>query len=403
MTAREPAGRASRPSRGAARRADGRTGVLVVGAGLAAQRCCEALRARGFDGPIRLLGDELHAPYDRPPLSKELLTGATERVRLSLRPRTWYADHEVDLMLGARAVALDARARTVTLAGGGSVRYGRVVIATGGVPRPLAGLALGANVHTLRTIDDALALRAALGQGVRLVVVGAGLIGLEVAAAATKLGASITVIEAAPAPMASVLGARAGRWLAEWHASHGVAVVTGAAVVAVRGRGRVEELELADGRRVPCDAVLVAVGMQPATGWLASSGMAAGAVSTDSAGRTPLAGVFAAGDAAGAGHWERAARQGAAVAASILGAPAPVAAPPSFWSDQHGMRLQFAGTAAGHDALAVDGDPAAGDGRVVYLRDGRPVGGLLMGRPRDLPGLRRLLSDARNGVEMSAA
>ena len=379
-------------------------GVVIVGAGLAAQRCCEALRARGWDGPIRLLGDELHAPYDRPPLSKALLAGEADPAELALRPRAWYADHDVDLMLGVRAVALDPARRAVAVAGGARVRYRHLVIATGGAPRMLAPFGQRENVHVLRTLDDALALRAALNHGARLVVVGAGLIGLEVAATAQRLGATVTVIEAAPTPLASVLGARAGHWLAQLHAWRGVAVITGTGVVAVRGGARAEELELTDGRRVPCDVAVVAVGMEPATGWLAGSGLPPGAVITDAAGRTALPDVLAAGDAAGSGHWEKAARQGATVAATILGVAAPAPAPPSFWSDQHGVRLQFAGTADGHDALDVDGEPATGDGRVVFLRAGRPIGGLLLGRPRDLPGLRRLLSEtATTDSERTAA
>jgi NADPH-dependent 2,4-dienoyl-CoA reductase/sulfur reductase-like enzyme len=378
-------------------------GVVIVGAGLAGQRCCEALRARGWEGPIRLVGDEEHAPYDRPPLSKGLLAGTTEACEVALRPPGWHAEHGVELVLGVRATGLDPGGREVLLAGGRRLRYDALVVATGGVPRLLPGLRGRANVHVLRTLDDALALRAALAPSVRLAVVGAGLVGLEVAATARALGAAVTVVEAAPAPLAAVLGERIGCWLAEMQRAAGVEVLTGVAVEAVQGGARVSALRLGDGRRVACDTVLVAVGMAPATGWLDGCGLPAGAVAADPEGRTLVPHVYAAGDVRGAGHWEMAARQGATVAATILGVPAPAAPPAAFWSDQHGVRLQFAGTAAGHDRVEVEGDPLAGDACALFHRGGRLVGGLLVGRPRDLPALRRRLEQTTLEYERSAA
>ena len=369
-------------------------GVVIAGAGLAAQRCCEALRARGWEKPIALVGDEAHRPYDRPPLSKALLAGAAEPGDAGLRPPAWYDEHGVELVLGRAATGLDPAARRVTLAGGDQLAYEHLVVATGGapvVPRALRG---HAGVHVLRTLDDALALRGALRPGLRLGVVGAGLVGLEVAATARGAGAQVSVIEAAPAPLAAVLGTTIGAWLTELHASEGVEVITGAPVEAVRTAGHRLELVLGGGRAVACDAVVVAVGMRPRTEWLAGCGLGPGPVATDAAGRTARAGVLAAGDAAGAGHWEAAARQGAAVAATILGLPLAAPAVPSFWSDQHGVRLQFAGSAAGHDRVVVDGDPARRDARALFMRGGRPIGGLLLGRPRELPVLRRLLNAA---------
>lgn len=378
-------------------------GVVIVGAGLAGQRCCEALRARGWEGRVRLVGDERHRPYDRPPLSKALLAGDADPDAVALRPAAWYADHDVELVLGQPAVGLHAGAREVALAGGDTLHYERLVIATGGVPRTLPALRGRTNVHALRTLDDSLALRSLLVSGQRLAVVGAGLVGLEVAATARSLGVEVTVVEAAAAPMASVLGPRIGKWLADLHAAAGVEVLTSAAIESVHGAARVSALTLAGGRRVTCDAVLVAVGLAPATEWLAGCGLPPGAVVADAAGRTALPRVYAAGDAAGAGHWEAAARHGALVAAAILGVEAPTSGPPSFWSDQHGVRLQFAGTAAGHDRVQVEGDPIAGDARALFLRDDRPIGGLLVGRPRDLPALRRLLHDHDIEPERTAA
>jgi NADPH-dependent 2,4-dienoyl-CoA reductase/sulfur reductase-like enzyme len=378
-------------------------GVVIVGAGLAGQRCCEALRGHGSEGPIRLVGDERHRPYDRPPLSKALLAGRAEPAHVALRPAAWYAERGVELLLGTRAAGLEPVARQVVMADGARIDYQHLVIATGGAPRMLPGLGGRANVHTLRTLDDALALRTALAPGLRLVVVGAGLVGLEVAATAHALGAAVTVLEAAMAPLAAVLGPRIGTWMADLHAAAGVEVLTGARIETAHGDARITALALAGGRRLACDAILVAVGMAPATGWLASGGLAPGAIAVDAAGRTALPHVYAAGDATGAGHWEAAARQGAAVAATVAGLAAPAPGPTGFWSDQHGVRLQFAGTAAGHDRVQVEGDPAVGDARALFLRGGRPTGGLLVGRPRELPALRRLLHDAHREPRRSAA
>jgi 3-phenylpropionate/trans-cinnamate dioxygenase ferredoxin reductase subunit len=378
-------------------------GVVIVGAGLAGQRCCAALRGLGWEGPIRLVGDERHRPYDRPPLSKALLAGDAEPAEVALRPAAWYAERGVEVLLGTRAAGLDPAARRVVMADGARLDYKRLVIATGGAPRMLPALGGRGNVHALRTLDDALALRAVLVPGLRLVVVGAGLVGLEVAATARALGAVVTVVEAAAAPLAAVLGPRIGSWLADLHAAAGVEVLAGARIEAVHGAARVTALALAGGRRLACDAVLVAVGLAPATGWLAGGGLPPGAIAVDGAGRTALPHVYAAGDATGAGHWEAAARQGAAAAASVVGRAAPAPGPPSFWSDQHGVRLQFAGTAAGHDHVQVEGNPAAGDARALFLRGGRPIGGLLVGRPRELPALRRLLHDTETEPERSAA
>ena len=378
-------------------------GIVIVGAGLAGQRCCEALRARGWEGPIQLVGDEDHAPYDRPPLSKGLLAGAIERSAAALRAPGWHAAHGVELVLGTAATGLDVGRRHVLLDGGRRLRYERLVVATGGAPRVLPMLRGRTNVHVLRTLDDALALRAVLRPGVRLAVVGAGLVGLEVAATARALGAAVTVVEAAAAPLAAVLGERIGRWLAELQRAAGVEVLTGVTLDAVHGGEAVSALRLGEGRRIACDAVLMAVGMAPATGWLDGCGLAAGAVVADHAGRTRLPRVYAAGDARGAGHWETAARQGATVAATILGVSAPAAPPAAFWSDQHGVRLQFAGTAAGHDRVEVEGDPVAGDACALFHRGGRLLGGLLVGRPRDLPALRRRLQETTLEHERSAA
>jgi NADPH-dependent 2,4-dienoyl-CoA reductase/sulfur reductase-like enzyme len=373
-------------------------GVLVVGGGLAGQRCVETLRARGWEGTVRLVAEEDCAPYDRPPLSKAGLRSDIAHGAVALRPDGWHAAHGVDLLTGRRAAAFDARERSVTLADGARLRAAHVVLATGSRPRRLAVLDGFANVFTLRTLPDARALAAVLGPGARLAVVGGGFLGLEVAATARRRGVAVTLVEAGPAPAAAVLGVRVGGWLAELHRREGATVHVATSVTRVLGRRDAEALVLSTGVRVDCDAVLVAVGAVPDTAWAGFPG----GVPVDRAGRTGRPGVWAAGDAARpwdpsagahvrAEHWEAAARQGSAVAHGILGL-APVAAPTAFWTDQYGIRLHFAGTAVGHDALAVEGDLDGADARILYLRRGRPVGGLLVGRPRSLPDLRRLLA-----------
>jgi NADPH-dependent 2,4-dienoyl-CoA reductase/sulfur reductase-like enzyme len=376
-------------------------GILMVGGGLAAQRCAEALRRRGYGGPVRMVCAEPDPPYDRPPLSKELLAGAADEDSVAYRPSWWYEEKRVELLLGMRAEALDPAARTVTLDSGAELAYEKLLIATGGVARRLSFLDGFENVHALRTLADARRLRTELRPGSRLAIVGAGFIGQEVAATARKLGAEVTMIEALETPLAPVLGTEIGAWFAELHRSEGVRMLSGAMLESARGRaGRVEELVLADTRTVPCDAVLVGVGTAPATGWLEGSGLDPKGVRTDSAGRTWLPGVFAAGDAslpfdprfgdhARTEHWDAAAWQGAAVARAMLGERPGTPPLPSFWSDQYGLRIQYVGHAHRADAVAVDGDPAERSFEAVFSRGGVPVAGLTVGRPRSIPALKK--------------
>ena len=380
-------------------------GIVIAGGGLAAQRCCEALRARGYEGALQMVCAEPVAPYNRPPLSKQVLFGERETGELALRPADWHAEHDVELRLGLRAVRLDARARVLTVGGGRRLRYARLLVATGARPRRLRSLEGLENVHTLRDATDAVALRGALVRGARIAVVGAGLIGLEVAAAARRLGAEVTVIEALAVPLVRVLGSALGAWLAALHRDEGVELLCSASVVAVHGaRGRAEELELADGRRVGCDAVVVGIGVSPDAAWLAGSGLDAAGVATDPAGRTALPGVWAAGDVAlvrdpatgrleHAGHWEAAARGGSAVAHDMLGLSPPAVSLPSFWSDQFGTRIQIAGRPGEADHIQVlDGSPPRRDFCAVLTRNGHPVAGVAVGRPRTFAALRRSLS-----------
>ena len=367
-------------------------GIVIVGGGLAGQRCAETLRRGGYEGRIRMLCGEPHAPYDRPPLSKAVLAGAEAEDGLGLRPAAWYASSGVELLLGARAEALDCTRRIVTLDDGQALGYEQLLIATGSRPRRLALLDGFRNVHTLRTLDDARALRAALAEGGRLVIVGAGFIGQEVAVAAARAGVRTTMVEAADAPLAALLGPAVGTWFADLHRSEGVDVILGASVADATGADRVERLTLRGGRRLACDHVLVAIGVDRHLAWLNGSGLDPAVLRIGADGHTGAPGVFAAGDATGGGHWESAARQGVAAARAMLGLASPRPAVASFWSDLYDTRVHYLGHARGADATTVDGDPAERDFSVTFSRGGAPVAVLLVGRPHDLPSARALLA-----------
>lgn len=379
----------------------GRDGIVIAGGGLAAQRCAETLRRGGSDEPIRILCAERHRPYDRPPLSKELLAGGREPEELSFRDRPWYETHAVDLLCGVSATGLSARERRVETSGGGVLRYRKLLIATGARPRALAALAGYENVLTLRTLDDALELRSRLSAGTRLVVVGAGFVGLEIASTARGLGAEVTIVEAAAAPLSNVLGEAVGSWFADLHGHNGVTMLTGRTVTRTKTRGgAARALQLSDGSSVAADLIVVGVGIEPEIAWLAGSGLDLGVgVRVDSHGRTSCPDVFAAGDAAatfdaGSGiylpgsHWEAAARQAAGAARLMLGLEPGQPPAASFWTDQYGLRIQYVGRSQPGDAVAIDGDPRAHNFSATYTRAGRAVAVLLVDRPRSLPAAR---------------
>jgi NADPH-dependent 2,4-dienoyl-CoA reductase/sulfur reductase-like enzyme len=379
-------------------------GVVIVGGGLASQRCMETLRSRGYEGRIAIVCGEAVPPYDRPPLSKELLAGELDESELGFRPAQWYADRQVELIF-RRATGLDAERRRVRLYHGGELAYEDLVIATGSAPRVLPPLAGYSNVHYLRTIADARRLRSELRKGGRLAVVGAGFIGQEVASTARTAGADVTIVEALPAPLAAVLGERIGRTLMEMHADRGVDVRLSTRLEGARGNGSVEELRLSGGATLPCDAVVVGIGVAPDSGWLRGTPLEGDGVITDGAGRTRVPHVFAAGDVARSfdhrlgthrrsEHWDAAAREGGAVARAILGERAAPAPPPSFWSDQHGVRIQYFGHADLADELTLEGRPSDRRFAVAYTRRGRPVGVLTVDEPRAFARLRKEIERA---------
>jgi 3-phenylpropionate/trans-cinnamate dioxygenase ferredoxin reductase subunit len=350
-----------------------------------------------------MLSAEPHRPYDRPPLSKEVLTGRRDAAELAYRPADWYAEHGIDLLAPVRAVSLSLSERRVAISSGGRLRYDKLLIATGSSPRALPELGPGERVSVLRTVDDAVRLRDVLRERPRLAVVGAGFIGQEVAATARSLGAEVTMIEAAPCPLHGVLGLRVGEWFAELHRTEGVRVLTDTRVAAVRRGRRNLRLTLSTGARVNADHVVVGVGVQPDVDWLRGSGLdTRGGVRADEHGHTGKADVFAAGDVAATfeprigrhvlgSHWEAAARQGARAARAMLGQDPGTSAITSFWSDQHGLRIQYVGHAARADAVAFDGEPCARNFSAVFTAGGRAVAALIVDRPRALPAARQLV------------
>jgi NADPH-dependent 2,4-dienoyl-CoA reductase/sulfur reductase-like enzyme len=375
-------------------------GIVIVGGGLAGQRCAETLRRSGYDGRIRIVCAERHRPYDRPPLSKDALAGD---VGVAFRPEAWYEDNRVELLLGVRATRLRPRRHELTLDDGSTIGYDLLLVATGSRPRLLPLLERFANVTSLRTLDDAHGLRAALAPGARLAIVGAGFIGQEVAAAARNAGVETTLIEAAPVPLDAVLGRAQGEWFAALHRAHGVDLRLGRQVAEASGNGRVESLRLDDGATIDCDHVLVGIGVQPDLDWVIGSGLDPTGIRTDAIGQTNVLDVWAAGDAAAVfdpvlgrhvpgGHWESAARQGARVARAMLGLEPGALPPASFWSDLYGTRVHYLGHARVADEVSVDGDPDARDFTATFTRSGRPVAVLLVGRAQHLPAARDLLA-----------
>jgi 3-phenylpropionate/trans-cinnamate dioxygenase ferredoxin reductase subunit len=374
-------------------------GVVMVGGGLAAQRAAETLRRRGYAGAVRIVCAEPDPPYDRPPLSKQVLAGAAGEESVGYRPAWWYEEREIELLLGMRAEQLDPQTRTIRLDSGPPLDYGKVLIATGSAPRRLPFLD-HSNVHILRTLEDARRLRAELVPGARLAIVGAGFIGQEVAATARGLGVEVTILEALPTPLEPILGERLGRWFAQMHEEEGVRVLTGTVLECARGEGRAEELVLAGGRALACDLVVVGVGTAPATGWLRGTDLGEEGVRVDTCGRTSTPDVFAAGDAclpfdprygihSRTEHWDAAAWQGAAAAKAMLGEYAGTPPLPSFWSDQYGVRIQCVGHPHLADGMVLDGDLAERNFEALFMRGGVPVAGIAVGRPRAIPALRR--------------
>ncbi|MET0713628.1 MAG: FAD/NAD(P)-binding oxidoreductase [Mycetocola sp.] len=342
--------------------------IVLVGASAAGLTTAAALRRNGYDRDITLVDAEAHSPYDRPPLSKHLLSGEWEPERLLLKTHDELADLAVGIRSGVRATSLDVSGQRVSLSDGTDLSFDRLVLATGVRPRVLPGVGGLRGVHTLRTVDDALALRAELQPGRRLVVVGGGFLGTEVAATAVGLGVDVTLVSAAPTPLERSLGTDVGGQVAELHRAHGVALRMGrqsAVISLVDAGGVVTGVELVDGTRLAADVVFVAIGAQPDLDWLRSSGIPLGDGIECAPDLAAAPGVYAAGDAARwcnpvfdeymrVEHRTNATEQGMHVARNLIdGEPTPFASVPYFWTDQYELKLQVHGWLRGYDEVRV--------------------------------------------------
>jgi NADPH-dependent 2,4-dienoyl-CoA reductase/sulfur reductase-like enzyme len=381
--------------------------VAVVGGALAGLRAVEALRRSGFDGRVDWIGAEPHAPYDRPPLSKQVLRGEWGPERIGLL-RGEVASLGAELRFGVRAERLDTNERRIHLAGGESIGFDGLVIATGASPRRLPGQPDLEGVFVLRSVDDALALRDALARGPRVVVVGGGFIGAEVAASCRQRGLDVAMVEALGQPLEQALGPTLGALFADLHRDHGVDVRTGVAVAAIEGERRVERVRLADGGVLPADVVVVGIGVVPETRWLEGSGLTLrdGVVCDAACAAAP--GIVAAGDVARfwharygesirVEHWTNAVEQAEAAVATLLHGPAaaksyePV---PYVWSDQYDAKLAVAGRPRASDELrVVDGSLEERRFVAVFGRAGRLTGAVGMNRMRKLMEWRRRLHE----------
>jgi 3-phenylpropionate/trans-cinnamate dioxygenase ferredoxin reductase subunit len=366
--------------------------IVVAGAGLAGLRTIEELRAAGYAGAVTLVGAEPRPPYDRPPLSKRLMIGDLDDTTL----RDDLDTLDVELCLGQAATGLDDG---VLRAGRAEHRFDRLVLATGATPVGLPG---GGRQRFLRTMDDALALRALLRPGLRLAIVGAGWIGAELATAAAAGGCEVTVLEAAPAPLAAALGAQLGALTAPWYAEVGVELRLGRQVASVEPGG----LALAGGGWLPADEVVTAVGVRPEVGWLDGSGIAIdNGVAADEQLRTSLPGVFAVGDCMAFWslryrrrlrfeHWDGALRAPAVAAVNLLGGAEAYDPVPYFWSEQFGRMVQYIGFHGAADRMVLRGDPAARQWSACWLAGDLLVALLAVNSPRDLAQGRRVIQAA---------
>ena len=383
--------------------------LVIVGASYAGTQLAASARELGFDAPIVLLGEERHAPYQRPPLSKGVLTGKTSLDALPLRGADFFELQGIDLRLGQRATAVDPRARTLTLDDGSTLKYGWLALATGARCRPLPvpGNELD-GVFNLRTLDDALRVSDALSRATRACIVGGGFIGLEVASALAARGAAVTVVESQTRLLARSFPPLMSEYLANAHRQRNLDLILGRGVRALSGAsGRVEHVELDDGRRIDCDMVVLGIGVQPNVELAERAGITCdNGILTDALGRTSAPNVIAVGDVAntevptipgGPARMRlesiQAANDGARAAASALaGKPQPFEGVPWFWSDQHNLKLQMAGLPMPGDEVVTRGDMQANRFSLFYLREGAVAAAHSVNRPAEHMLSRKLIA-----------
>lgn len=358
--------------------------IVVVGGGQAAAQAVQSLRLGGFAGEIAIIGEETALPYQRPPLSKAYMKGEMDEERLYFRPAAWYEDNRIEVLLGSRATRIDRAGRILHLEHGAELPYDALILATGSRPRklPCDGADLE-GVHDLRTLADVERIRPQLVAGRRIVIIGAGYIGLEAAAVARQMDLDVTVLEMAPRVLARVTSPVMSEFYAAEHAAKGVKILTSTALSNLEGKdGQVSAAILGDGTRLPADIVLVGIGILPNEELAKDAGIAcSNGILTDRDGRTSDPHVFAAGDCASRPlvHYGRQGRlesvhnaieQGKLVAAAILGQPRPTEDCPWFWSDQYDLKLQIAGLSQDYDQIIVRGNPGDRKFAAFYLRNG---------------------------------
>ena len=362
---------------------------VVVGGGLAGAKSVEALRERGFEGRVVLLGAETHLPYERPPLSKDYLKSGEKLEDAFVHDEQWYAAHDIDVRTGTEVTAIDRDAHEVVTSSGERVHYDRLLLATGSSPRHLSMTGVDLDgVLSLRTIEDSDAIRATFGEGHSLVLIGGGWIGLEVAAAAREAGTEVVVLEALELPLVRVLGTRVAQVFADLHREHGVDLRTEVKVESIDGTGSVSGVRLADGTVLPADAVVVGIGASPNVALAEAAGLAVdNGVTADAVGRTSDPDIFAVGDVANVEHpllgqrvrvehWANALNQPQVVVAAMLDQDGPQPELPYFYTDQYDLGMEYLGLGGPDDEVVVRGDLEKREFIAFWTREGRVVAGM---------------------------
>ena len=363
--------------------------IVIVGASLAGVNAAEALRSRGFDGRVVLIGDEPEHPYQRPPLSKHYLSGQADLDDVYLHGTSWYDEQGVEVRASTTVSALDPAAHQVVLAGGERLDYSKLLLTTGASPRrlDLPGAELN-GVHYLRTLADTERLKTAAAKATSVAVIGAGWIGAEVTASLRHLGLPVTLLDVATVPLERVLGAEVGSIYRDLHTEHGVTMLMDSSTASLHGKGHVQEIRTTDGRVIQADLVVVGVGATPRTQLAAAAGLTVdNGILVDEQLRTSDPDIYAAGDVANAWHplygqhlrvehWANAQNQGLAVAGSILGDPTPYERIPYFFSDQYDLGMEYSGHPAKWDQVVFRGDPAKREFVAFWLYQGVVVAGM---------------------------